>query len=1071
LSTIAELLVKIGADNSGLKRTLSDSQSSVQNAFSTVPITNFTSAISGATSGISGMIGKLSGLTALAAGGFGLGAIVGSAVGAGEAVHDLSERFGISTAEAVSLARVLKLTEGDSASFASAMMRLDKNFTASGEAGEKTRATLALFGVSLTDSTGKLLPLTEQLANLSKGYKLAQANGLQQEFVMETLGTRGMALVKTLEDYQEASEKAALVKGVGLDPERLHELHMNMEVVSIQAGQLGLAFAGALAPVAEELFPPIMSGLQSTAAFLAENKENIVELTTAALELAAAYKGVQLLGSVAGTIAAFWQNAVVQATAAAAAQEVAAAGLTAAQERAIARTIAASDKMYAKMQADAVKTAQAAGLSAEETAAVISAKCVQIAEAGTVAATKIRTEMTTAFMAQAEAARLAAVETAAANKMVAVSATTAAAAELEMAAATAAQGNAAVVAGQKTAGAMATARAAAGNFLSGLWSLAGGWLGVAVATGFAIKALVEYLDGLHKVQSYDPKAEVWDDPNRPGKHLVGRRVAGQWVDAPGTEMGGYYMPEHTERIAMTDAEEEEHAAWQAWSDKQKNQKPWLQNGDGVDPDLASKMSAILADSGKGTKVHDKAAEIQRANAQAVQLMADLNKRIAGDSEIAYDAAMSNITAEVQRMNNQVADITRNGGDASGLADKIAEYQNVASAKVVDTWRRAWQDVKDQAALVNAQLRHDKMAEADAEYQIVLTRIEKERKAELDAIAKNGSDKEAQNQANADAEAKRRAAAEKRDYTKGDILLQQDRDAIESASLMVNIAGKTQAEVDAIQQAGLRKYIDDLNAQLAAAGDNADRRLAIQRQLSDAIAQQNNIAAKKMETAWSIALSEIKNQQTNYADIIVNTWNDIHNTTASVFDKMVDEGKSATDILRDVFQTVVADIEKMFLRMWTEKYIMGPLQEIFGGIIGGAFGGSSAGSGSKVSRSVAPASSPYIPNPGSIPLSAYADGGAASGWAIVGEEGPELAYFGNTAHIYTAGQSAALIGSAQAGAGSPNVNVNVVNRSGQQLSVSQQAKYDPATHTLLMQMFVDGISRNIAGSRDLLFGRG
>ncbi len=1053
MSTIAELLVKIGADNSGLKRTLSDSQSSVQNAFSTLPVTNFTGAINGATSGISGMISKLTGLTALAAGGFGLGAIVEKAVAAGESVYQLSTRLGISTTEAVNLSRVLKMTGGDSESFAGAMLRLDKNFNASGEAGAKTRATLALFGVSLTDSTGKLLPLNQQLENLSKGYKLAEANGLQQEFVMETLGVRGMSLVKTLKEYDEVSEKAAKVKGVGLDPQRLHELHMDMEVVSLQAGQLGLAFAGALTPVAEELFPPILAGLQATARFLADNKVRIIEVTTAALELAAAYKGIQLLGSAAGAIAAFWQNAAAQATVAAAAQEVAAAGLTAAQERAIARTIAASDKMYAKMQADAVKTAQTAGLSAEETAAVISAKCVEIADASTVAATKIRTEMTAAFLAQAEAAKLAAAETAAANKMAAVSATMAAAAETEMAIATAAQGNAAVVAGEKTVGAMATAKVAAGNFLSGLWSLAGGWLGVAVATGFAIKALVEYLDGLHKVQSYDPEAEVWDDPNRPGKHMVGRTVAGQWVDAPGTEMGGYYMPGHTERVAMSDAEEEEHAAWQAWSDRQKNQKPWLQNGDNVDPNLAGKMAAIMADSGKVTKVHDKTAAIQRANQQAAQLMADLNKRIAGDSEIAYESAMANIAAEVQRMNNQVADITRNGGDASGLADKIAEYQKLASAKVVDTWRRAWQDVKDQAALVNAQLRHDKMAEADAEYQIALTRIDKERKAELDAIAKNGNDKEAQNQANADAEAKRRAAAEKRDHAKGDILLQQDRDYLESAEFQVSIAGKMQAEVDAIRQAGLRKYVDDLNAQLAAAGTDADRRLAIERQLADAIAQQNDLASKKVETAWSVALTEIRNQQTNYADIIVNTWNDIHNSVTSAFDKMVDEGKSATDVLRDVFQTVVADIEKMFLRMWTEKYIMGPLQQLFGDIVGSVFG-----SGGKL----APASS--------ITPSEHAMGGNAAGWAIVGEQGPELAYFGNTARVYTAGETTAMLG-ASPSAGSPNINVNVVNRSGQQLSVSQQAKYDPATHTLLMQMFVDGISRNIAGSRDLLFGRG
>ncbi len=1067
MATIAELLIKIGADNSGLKKSLSESQSSVQAAFSTVPINNFTGAISGATSSLGGMLGKLSGIAALAAGGFGLGAIVESAVNAGEAVHELSERLGISTAEAATLAKVLKLTESDSASFASAMMRLDKNFTASGEAGEKTRATLALFGVSLTDSTGKLLPLTEQLANLSKGYKLAQANGLQQEFVMETLGVRGMALVKTLEDYQEASEKAALVKGVGLDPERLHDLKLDMEVVSMQAKQIGFAFTGALAPVAQELFPPIMSGLQTTAAFLSENKAHVVELTKDALGLLVAYKGIQLLASAGGAIGSFWQAAAAEAAASAAAQAGAANGLSVAQERAIARAVAANEKMYAKMQADAVKTARAAGLSAEQAAVVIAEKCVEIANAGTVAAGRIRTEMTAAFLAQAEAATVAAGKTVAANEMAAASARVAATAGMEMAAATAAQGTAAIVAGEKTVGAMATAKVAAGNFLSGLWALAGGWLGVAVATGFAIKALVEYLDGLHKVQSYDPKAEVWDDPGRPGKHLVGRTVPGQWVEAPGTEMGGYYMPEHTERQPMTEAEEEEHAAWKAWSDKQKSQKPWLQNGDGVDTDLAAKMAAIMADSGKPTKVHDRIAQIQRANEQANQLMADLNKRIAGSTSIAYEAGMANIADEVQRMNNQVAEIAKNGGDATGLADKIAEYQKVAAAKVKDTWRQAWQDVKDQAALVNAQLLHDKLAEADAEYQIALTRIEKERKAEIEAIAKNGNDQEAIDQANADAEAKKKLAARKRDYAKGDELLQRDRRALESASLQIAIAGKTQAEVDAIRQQGLKKYIDDLNTQYAAAAGDAERQLAIQRQLADAVAQQNQIAATRVETAWGVAFRQIRDEQTNYADIIVGAWHDIKSSIESTFDKIVDQGMSATDALRNIFQSVVADIEKMFLKMWAEQYIIGPLQQLFGGLIGGAAGATTTSSGAARTSGLTSIPSTAEANP----IQHFAAGGTASGWAIVGEEGPELAYFGNTAHVYTTGQSAALLGSTRSAPTSPNVNVNVVNRSGQQLSVSQQAQYDPATHTMLMQMFVDGVSKNLAGSRDLLFGRG
>jgi hypothetical protein len=1067
LSTIAELLVKIGGDNSGLKKTLDDSQSMVQATFSTIPITNFTGAISGAAAGIGGMIGKLTGLATLAAGGFGLGAIVDSAVNAGEAVYQLSTRLGVGTQEAANLSRILKLTGADGDSFAGAMLRLDKNFNASGQAGEKTRATLALFGVSLTDSAGKLLPLNQQLENLSKGYKLAEANGLQQEFIMETLGVRGMALVKTLKDYGEAAEKAAQIQGIGLDPQKLHDLKLNMEVVSMQAGQIGLALAGALTPVAQELFPPIMSGLQTTAAFLSENKTQIVELTKDALELLAAYKGIQLAGGAASTIASLWQTAVAQAAASSATQAAAADGLSAAQERAIARAVAASDKMYAKMQADAVRTAQQAGLSAEETAAVISEKCVEIANAGATAAAKIRADMTAAFTAQAEAARIAAAESVAANEMTAASARVAATAEAELTTATAAQGAAAVAAGEQTVGAMATAKVAAGNFLSSLWALAGGWVGVAVATGFAIKALVEYLDGLHKVQSYNPRAEVWDDPSRPGKHLVGRTVAGHWEEAPGTEMGGYWVPEHTERVAMTDAEEEEHAAYTAWRQKQENNKPWLQDGSNIDPTLAAQMAAIEAAGRKNPthSVHDHLAQIQRANEQAAQLMADLNKRIAQSTSIAHEAGMANITDEVQRMNNQVAEITKNGGDASGLSEKITQYQEVAAEKVKQVWREAWQDVKDQAALVNAQLLNDKNAEADAEYQIALTRIEKERQAEINAIAQNGNDQEAISQANADAEAKKKLAARKRDYAKGDNLLQQDRDALESAQLQVAIAGKTQTEIDAIRQQGLNQYIADLNDQYAAAAGDAERQLTIQRQLADAISQQHQMAATHIKTAWDVAFTEIRDEQTNYADIIVDAWHDIKSTTTDTFTKMVTEGMSATTALRNIFQSVVQDIEKMFIKMWAEQYILDPLQQLIGGMVGtpaaGAAKTTTTGGGGLTS----------IPSPSEASgLDFAALGGDVSGWTIVGEEGPELAYFGDSAHVYTAGESVAMANSASASA-TPNINVNVVNRSGQQLTVTQQAQYDPATHTTLMQMFVDGVNKNLAGSRDLLFGRG
>ncbi|MDR3565587.1 MAG: hypothetical protein P4N59_29685 [Negativicutes bacterium] len=573
--------------------------------------------------------------------------------------------------------------------------------------------------------------------------------------------------------------------------------------------------------------------------------------------------------------------------------------------------------------------------------------------------------------------------------------------------------------------------------------MAGGWLGVAVAIGYATYKLIEYATQQNGVQSKRYAAHGQEPQYDENGFVIP-------IYGPSENEGVGGLKGATDRASDEDIAKAKAAALKTQTSS----------------DLADQMAAIMA-AGQKTPthaVHDHAAAIQRANQQAAQLMADLNKKVASSSSNVYETGMANIADEVQRMNKEVADITKNGGDASVLSDKIAQYQQVAAAKVTDNWRQAWQDVKDQASLVNAQLLHDKGAEADAEYQIALTRIAKEQKAELDAIAQSGNDKEAINQANADAAAKRKAAAQKHDYTKGDNTLKADQQALESAQLQVTIAGKTQAQVDAIKQRGLATYIADLNAEYAAAGTDADRKLSIQRQLADAITQQNQIAATNVHTAWDVAFKEIANQQTNYSDIIVGAWNNIRNDIGSTFDKIVDQGMSATDALRNIFQSVVQDIEKMFLKMWEEQYIMGPLQQLLGSMgLGGATGGGGGGG--------TPAGLTSIPAPSeAYGLGFAAQGGGVSGWTVVGEQGPELAYFGDSARVYNAGESTAMASSAGASA-SPNINVNVVNRSGQQLSVTQQAQYDPATHTTLMQMFVDGVNKNLAGSRDLLFGRG
>ena len=76
------------------------------------------------------------------------------------------------------------MTGGDVETAAKSIMRLDKNLANNTAEGQKAAAILSQMGLSLTDSTGKMKPMNEQLAVLAKGYKAANEAGQGQEFLM-----------------------------------------------------------------------------------------------------------------------------------------------------------------------------------------------------------------------------------------------------------------------------------------------------------------------------------------------------------------------------------------------------------------------------------------------------------------------------------------------------------------------------------------------------------------------------------------------------------------------------------------------------------------------------------------------------------------------------------------------------------------------------------------------------------------------------------------------------------------------------------------------------------------------
>lgn len=412
MATVADLQVKIGADGSGLTKELTKTQEAVQKAFSVSPINSFSSAVDGAAGKVGTLTGSFTRMAAVAAGGFGLKSIIQDAVEAGDAVYNLTQQYRISSSEAVEMSRVLRMTGGDADTAARMIMRMDKTIASNSDAARKAKATLVAYGVTVTDSTGKLLPLNQQLENLAKGYRKALEDGEGQAFVMNTLGNRGAALAKVLLNYAEAKEKAASVEGIGLSPAEMHEAAMQLKVVELQLGQLKLASGAALAPLTTELLSGVLPQLSSTAHWIKENKKEISEYATMVMRLAVAYEGVKLARSGLTRIQSAWA-----ATAAAPAPTAAVeSDLTKGQQQQINKTIAANNRRYEQQRREAIKTAQQEKMSAQETQAFLTQKFTQIGVEAARSAEAIRTNMTAAFRAaSAEAERSAVIINGAVN--------------------------------------------------------------------------------------------------------------------------------------------------------------------------------------------------------------------------------------------------------------------------------------------------------------------------------------------------------------------------------------------------------------------------------------------------------------------------------------------------------------------------------------------------------------------------------------------------------------------------------------------------------------------------------
>lgn len=603
-TTIADLEVRIGADSNQFKQELQKVETQVGKAFNVNPINEFSTSVDSVTGRVGSLVSKFTAIAGIMAGGFGLTSMIEGSVKAGEAVYQLSQRYQITTKEASEMNRILKITGPDADTAAKTIMRLDKALSGNSNEGKKAQETLKLFGVSLTDANGKMLPMNQQLAELAKGYRAAADAGYGQEYVMNTLGVRGLALISVLQNYNEAAEIASKVKGIGLNPEEMHKASLQLKEMELQFGQLKLASGAAITPLVMELLPQLLPYLQESAVWINKNKNEIASTAKTLVQIVALYESIKIAKKAAAAV-----NAVVSTVKnSQSPMGLDTAELTRAQEAQINKALRDNERVYAQMRREAIKTANQQKLSAEETSAFLAQEFSKISIKATQSAEQIRAAMTLGFQSvRAEAAEssiavnrsilstgVAAEESAnlhvaanvrkvesdmavvASQGKVGVAATVAGTKAVEASAtATAAataniEKNAVLAASYEGVGVRATtagavAVSAAGRAMGAVttltravWALAGGWLGVAAAVGFALysmgqanKAEAEFQHA-NEVTLMDKGKKYHLAKNRDGKVVFANDSAG-YVEVPERLRNKYESYVSAQKKASADA--------------------------------------------------------------------------------------------------------------------------------------------------------------------------------------------------------------------------------------------------------------------------------------------------------------------------------------------------------------------------------------------------------------------------------------------------------------------------------------------------------------------------------------
>ncbi len=427
---------------------------------------------------------------------------------------------------------------------------------------------------------------------------------------------------------------------------------------------------------------------------------------------------------------------------------------------------------------------------------------------------------------------------------------------------------------------------------------------------------------------------------------------------------------------------------------------------------------------------------------------DLNQKIISETGSSYQLGMSKINDEIDKMQRELVGKGKMEGlDTSALEAKIGEYQNIMTEPIKRAWRDAWTGMRNDTNLIMAKMRDDKKAQAEAEFQIAVAGIEKEKEARLKALGTGDpvTDMQARIAVENEVGLKISQAKKERDDKERQAEIEKYNMRIEYNQLELDLNLKTQEEIDRLNRKELENKKKYLQEQFADERKSFAERYELRKQLAETEKSIQNTPLSGLEGF----MSGLKQTSDSFGTWARNMQEVGRQTAMSMqssfqeffFDAMTGQLKSLGDYVKSFLQGIVRAISSALANAFSQK--------IISSILGGGGQESSSGGG-------------FLSAITSL-FGFRADGGPvyAGRPYIVGERGPEL---------FVPSASGTIVPNhalKSASNSAPTVIVNVQNNLGVKAEVKQETKFDGQRY--IVGVVLDAYTRNIGGMRTVMAG--